>query len=97
VPGLQFPIVAAVGDINTGGVAISSGSVLFPPPFIRPIGTTTVNTIGGPAITGSFFNNTSMGFIIGAGVGATDTSSVLVGANGNVIYWRALLHDVSGV
>jgi hypothetical protein len=38
-----------------------------------------------------------MGFIIGAGVGATDTSSVLVGANGNVIYWRALLHDVSGV
>lgn len=94
-PGLSFPQVCAVGDVNTGGVQISSGSALYPPPFIRPISTTTVNTINGPAIQGAFFNNTSQGFIIGAGVGATDTSSVLVGANGNVIYWRAFLHDIS--
>ena len=94
-PGLSFPQVCAVGDVNTGGVQISSGSALYPPPFIRPISTTTVNTINGPAIQGAFFNNTSQGFIIGAGAGATDTSSVLVGANGNVIYWRAFLHDIS--
>lgn len=94
VPGQQFPQMVAVGDVNTGGVAISSGSVLYPPPYVVPIGTTRVNAIGGPAIQGAFFNNTSQGFIIGAGVGATDTSSVLVGANGNVIYWRAYLSDM---
>lgn len=95
VPGLSFAQIEAVGDVNTGGVPISSGSALYPPPFIRPIGTTTVNTINGPAIQGSFFNNTSQGFIIGAGVGVTDTSAVLVGANGNIIEWRAMLHDMS--
>lgn len=94
-PGQQFAQIVAVGDVNTGGVAISSGSALYPPPFVRPIGTTTVNTINGPAIQGSFINNTSQGFVIGAGVGATDTSSVLVGANGNVIYWKAYLSDMS--
>ena len=94
-PGEQFPQMVAVGDVNTGGVQISSGSALYPPPFTRPIGTTTVNTINGPAIQGAYFNNTSQGFIIGAGVGATDTASVLVGANGNVIYWKAFLSDMS--
>ena len=93
--GQQWPQMMAVGDVNTGGVQISSGSKLYPPPYSVPIGTTQVNTINGPAIQGAFVNNTSMGFIIGAGVGATDTASVLVGANGNVIYWRALLHDYS--
>lgn len=92
-PGLDFPFIVAVGDLNTGGVAISAGSPLYPPPFVRPIGTTTVNTINGPAIMGSFFNNSRQGFIVGAGVGVGDSSSVLVGANGNVIYWRAILHD----
>lgn len=96
-PGLRFPQVCAVGDVNTGGVPISSGSALYPPPFIRPIGNTTVNSINGPAIQGAFFNNTSQGFIIGAGAGTADTSSVLVGANGNVIYWRAFLHDMNVV
>lgn len=94
-PGEQFPQMVAVGDVNTGGVAISSGSAFYPPLFTRPIGTTTVNTIGSAGIQGAFFNNTAQGFIIGAGVGATDTSSVLVGANGNVIYWRAFLSDMS--
>lgn len=91
--GLQFAQIVAVGDINTGGVQISAGSQLYPPPYVTPIGTTRVNTINGPAIQGAYFNNTSQGFIIGAGAGATDTSSVLVGANGNVIYWEAKLHD----
>ncbi len=95
VSGLQYPQIVAVGDVNTGGVQISSGSALYPPPFIRPIGTTTVNTINGPAIQGAYFNNTSQGFIIGAGTNVTDTAAVLVGAVGNIIFWRAFLHDMS--
>jgi len=95
VPGLSYAQIVAVGDVNTGGVAISSGSALYPPPFIRPIGSTTVNSINGPAIQGAYFNNTSQGFIIGAGTAQGDSSAVLVGANGNVIYWRAMLHDMS--
>lgn len=90
VPGLEFPQVVAVGDVNTGGVQISAGSALYPPPVVNSI-----NTINGPAIQGAFVNNTSNGFVIGAGAGATDTSSVLVGANGNVIYWKAYLSDIS--
>ena len=95
VPGLSFPQIVAVGDVNTGGVQISSGSALYPPPFTRPIGSTTVNTINGPAIQGAYFNNTSQGFIVGAGSAAGDASSVLVGAVSDVIYWRAFLHDLS--
>lgn len=93
--GLNFAQMVAVGDVNTGGVPISIGSVLYPPPFVRPIGTTTINTINGPAIQGAYINNTSQGFIIGAGAGTGHASSVLVGAEGNVIYWRAFLHDMS--
>lgn len=95
VSGLQYPQIVAVGDVNTGGVQISSGSALYPPPFIRPIANTTVNTINGPAIQGAFFNNTSQGFIVGNGTGVTNTSAVLVGAAGNVIEWRAFLHDMT--
>ncbi len=96
-PGQSFPQIVAVGDVNTGGVQISSGSPLYPPPYSVPIGTTRVNTINGPAIMGAYVNNTSQGFIIGAGVGVADASSVLVGAEGNVIYWRAFLHDMNVV
>lgn len=95
VPGLTHPQIVAVGDVNTGGVPISSGSALYPSPQYMPIGTTTFNTINGPAIRGAYVNNTSQGFIIGAGVNVTDTAAVLVGATGNVIYWRAMLHDMS--
>jgi hypothetical protein len=87
--------MVAVGDVNTGGVSISSGSALYPPPYSMPIGTTQVNTINGPAVLGSYVNNTAQGFVIGVGAGTNDTSSVLVGANGNVIYWKAYLHDYS--
>jgi len=94
VPGLSYPQIVAVGDVNTGGVQISSGSALYPPPYSVPIGTTRVNTINGPAIQGAFVNNTSQGFIIGGGAGTVLTTASLVGAAGNVIYWRALLHDI---
>lgn len=100
VPGLSYPQVCAVGDVNTGGVQISAGSALYPPPYYSPIGTTRVNTINGPAIQGAFVNNTSQGFVIGAGnakvgAAAVDTSSHLVGTDGDVIFWRAFFHDLS--
>lgn len=86
--GQQFAQIVAVGDINTGGVQISSGSQLYPPPYTVPIGTTRINTINGPAIQGAFFNNTSQGFVIG--------STLAVAAqSGQTIYWRAYLHDGS--
>lgn len=97
VPGLSFPQIVAVGDVNTGGVQISSGSQLYPPPYSMEIGTTRTNTINGPAIQGAFVNNTSQGFVIGAGAGTVLTTSVLVGASTNVIYWRAFLHDMNVV
>ncbi len=95
VSGQNFAQIVAVGDVNTGGVPISSGSVLYPPPRYMPIGTTTVNTINGPAIQGAFVNNTSQGFIIGNGAGTNLASSVLVGTAGNIILWRAFLHDMN--
>jgi len=98
VPGLSFPQMCAVGDVNTGGVSISAGSALYPPPYTFPIGSTSasfVNTINGPAIKGAFVNNTSQGFVIGAGAGTAKTGSVLVGTEGDVIYWEAKLHDIS--
>ncbi len=94
-PGEFFPQIVAVGDVSTGGVQISPGSQLYPPPYSVPIGTTRVNTINGPAIQGAYVNNTSQGFIIGAGVAEGDSSAILVGAAEDVIYWRAFLHDIS--
>ncbi len=93
--GLSYPQIVAVGDVNTGGVQISSGSSLYPPPYFSPIGTTRVNTINGPAIQGAFVNNTSQGFIVGAGSSVGDADAILVGAAEDVIYWRAFLHDYS--
>lgn len=93
--GRSFAQIVAVGDVNTGGVTISSGSALYPAPQFTPIGTTDVSTINGPAIRGSYVNNTSQGFIIGIGAGTNLTTSVLVGAASDVIYWEAFLHDMS--
>lgn len=93
VPGLSFPQVLAVGDINSGGAAYSGGA-LYPSPSF-PTSSGGVSTINGPAISGAFVNNTRQGFIIGAGTAADDSSAVLVGANGNVIYWEAQLTDIS--
>jgi hypothetical protein len=94
VPGLSFPQIVAVGDVNTGGVAISANSALYPPPYYVPIGTTQVNTINGPAIKGAFVNNTSQGFTIGSGVAAADGTATIMATN-DVIEWRAYLHDIS--
>ncbi len=94
VPGLSYPQIVAVGDVNTGGVQVSANSALYPPPYFVPIGTTRVNTINGPAIQGAFVNNTSQGFIIGAGAGVNVTGSVLVGTEGDVIHWLAIYPDM---
>ena len=94
VPGLSYPQIVAVGDVNTGGVQVSANSALYPPPYFVPIGTTRVNTINGPAIQGAFVNNTSCGFIIGAGAGVNVTGSVLVGTEGDVIHWLAIYPDM---
>jgi hypothetical protein len=94
VPGMTFAQMVAVGDVNTGGVQISANSVLYPPPYTVDIGTTRTNTINGPAIQGAFFNNTSQGFVIGAGSLTGLSSTVLVGAAGNIIYYRAYLSDM---
>lgn len=80
VPGLSFPQVLAVGDVNTGGVAYSGG-VYYPSPVVNG-----VSTINGPAISGSFVNNTAQGFLIGATAAPTASQT---------IYWRAFLHDYS--
>lgn len=95
VPGLSYPQIVAVGDVNSGGEIITATSPLYPSPVYEPIGTTQFPTINGPAIRGSFVNNTSQGFIIGSGAGVTATSAVLVGVAGNIIQWRAFLHDTS--
>jgi hypothetical protein len=94
--GRTFAQVVAVGDVNTGGTLISAGSPLYPSPNVyQGYGTTDTPTINGPAILGSFVNNTAQGFIIGAGAGRVLTTGVLVGANTNVIYWRAYLSDMA--
>lgn len=85
--GQSFPQILAVGDVNTGGVAYSGGN-LYPSPVVNG-----VSTINGPAISGAFVNNTRQGFVIGTGAGTNQTSSVLVGTTGNVIFWEATLHD----
>lgn len=90
-PGLSFPQVLSVGDVNSGGVPYSGGALYPSPQF--PTFSGGVPTINGPAISGSFVNNTRQGFIIGAGVGVNDSSSVLVGANGNIIIWHAYFFD----
>lgn len=95
IPGLSYPQIVAIGDVNTGGVQISSGSQLYPPPYYFPIGTTRVNTINGPAINGAFVNNTSMGFVIGNKPSRTDTSSWVGGSDGDRMEWRAYLHDIT--
>ena len=87
VPGLSFPQILAVGDVNTGGFPYSGG-FYYPSPVVNGI-----SSVNGPAMYGAFVNNTRQGFVIGAGGGATLTSTVLVGANGNLIKWYAELTD----
>lgn len=92
VPGLSFPQVVAIGDINSGGWPYT-GTVLYPSPQF-PTSSGGVSTVNGPAVQGAFVNNTNQGFIIGAGVG-TNSSAVNVGASSDVIYWAAYLFEYS--
>lgn len=89
-PGLKFPQIVAVGDVNTGGWPISAGSDLYPSPqvFNGFTASTTVGarTINGPAIMGAYINATFMGFVIGDSVAGTAA---------DVIYWRAYMHDIN--
>lgn len=87
--------VLAVGDVNTGGQSITSTSPLYPSPQF-PTSTNRVPTINGPAIKGVFVNNTSQGFIIGAGAGNTDSTTViLTPSQANVIAWVAYYDDIN--
>lgn len=90
--GRTFAQVVAVGDVNSGGVQISSGSPLYPSPQYSVVTYNDSSTINGPAIVGSFVNNTRQGFVIGSGAANTDTSAVIM-ASTNIIYWRAYLSD----
>lgn len=92
--GLSYPQVLAVGDVNTGGNLITATSPLYPSPQF-PTSTSSVPTINGPAIRGAFVNNTSQGFIIGTGHSSNDTTAFLGGQDGDVMEWRAYLHDFS--
>lgn len=95
VPGLSYPEIVAVGDVNTGGVQISNGSPLYPSPYYSPIGTTQVSTINGPAINGSFVNNTRQGFVIGNFGARNDSTAFVGGSDGDIMEWRAYFHDIS--
>lgn len=93
-PGQTFAQVLAAGDVNSGGYPYTGGN-LYPSPTVSDnnmIGTST--TINGPAIQGAFINNTSFGFIVGAGAGTVLTTGKLVGASSNVIYWAAYRDDL---
>lgn len=93
VPGLTFPQVLSVGDVNTGGSLITSTSALYPSPSY-PTSSGGVATINGPAIRGSFVNNTNQGFVIGSGTGNTDSTFQLM-TTSDIVYWRAYLSDYS--
>lgn len=80
--GLSFPLVAAVGDANSGSLLPN----FVAPSFYNGTGTALVPSINGPAVSGAFCNNTSQGFIIGAAVSGT---------TGDVIDWQAFLLDFS--
>jgi hypothetical protein len=88
--GQQFPVVVAIGDVNTGGLPISAGSMLYPSStvfngFAGSI-TVPVGTINGPSIQGSYINATFQGFIIGSGVSGTA---------GDILFYRAYMHDLN--
>lgn len=87
-PGEKFPQVVPVGDANSGSLLTNFQS----PQFWNGNSNALTSSINGPAIAGAFCNNTSQGFVIGAGTAATDTSASLM-ANGNQILWHAYLHS----
>lgn len=86
-PGRTPPQIVAVGDVNTGGWPISTGSDLYPSPLtFDGFSTSSRRSINGPAIQGAYINNTFQGFVIGSSVAGTAA---------DVIYWRAQMSDVN--
>lgn len=93
-PGLKFAQVIATGDVNSGGYPYTGGA-LYPSPTLYTGNTlNTSTTINGPAIQGAFLNNTSQGFILGAGFGTALTTGNMNGVTTNVLYWRACQSDL---
>jgi len=88
--GQSLPQVVSVGDVNSGGVAYSGGA-LYPSP-VFPTSSGGTSSINGPAISGAFVNNTSQGFLVGLGVGAVQSSALLLTAS-SVYLWEAFLYD----
>lgn len=88
-PGIDFPQVVAIGDVNSGGTAYS-GASLYPSPSVfngfTSSTTAGVSTINGPAISGAYINATFQGFVIGATISGTAA---------DVLYWRAYMHDIN--
>jgi len=84
VPGLQFPQVIAVGDVNSGGWPYTGGN-LYPSPSF-PTSSGGVSTINGPGVQGAFVNNTRQGFTVGLGVGAVQANALLLTASSTYIY-----------
>lgn len=97
VPGLQFPQVIAVGDVNSGGWPYTGGA-LYPSPSF-PTSSGGVPTINGPAVQGAFVNNTRQGFGIGLGYAAAASASAtaatapLLAASSTYI-WEATYFDI---
>ena len=92
VPGLSFPQVVAVGDVNSGGL-LYSGGVLYPSPSF-PTYSGGTPTYGGPGIQGAFANNTRQGFVLGNGAGVAQTNVTGILGTSQLINWQAYLYDV---
>lgn len=90
-PGLQFPQVVAVGDVNSGGQAYSGG--LLYPSQIFPTFSGGSSIINGPGILGSFTNNTAQGFIVSPVAGAAQSSTNLLTASSTYV-WTAYYFDI---
>lgn len=95
--GEKFPQVVPVGDVNSGGWPFTSTSGLYPSPNLwTGFSNSLTRSINGPAIQGAFVNNTAQGFIVGNAAARVDTSAFFGGSDGDVIEWRAYLHDFTG-
>ena len=90
VPGLQLPQVVGVGDVNSGGWPYTGGALYPSPQF--PTYSGGIPTINGPAIQGAFVNNTNQGFVVGLGVGAVQSSALLLTPSSTYL-WEAYLYD----
>jgi hypothetical protein len=90
--GRSFAQLVPVGDVNSGGVQISAGSVLYPSPQYSYATQNDSIVNNGPAIIGSYVNNTRQGFVIGSGVAVTKNTAHIMSAN-DVIVWEAILSD----